>query len=78
MSGKPNANAWAAKPPPNRIPPIPSRRRRDMTRVSWAWLSWTRPADAAPKDARKAIVSTLTWNSSMILRKIRGSRNAWA
>src|ERR1035437_4848779 len=36
------------------------------------------PDDAAPNAARNAIVSTLTLNSSMILRKISGSRNAWA
>ena len=30
------ANAWAAKPPPNRRPPAPSRVRRETIRVSAA------------------------------------------
>ncbi len=28
------ASAWSAKPPPNRIPPAPSSRRREKRRVS--------------------------------------------
>ncbi len=72
------ANAWRANPPPNRIPPMPSRWRRDATRVRPAYVSWTIPDRKAPIAARKAMVSTLTPNSSMIATKISGRRTAWA
>ena len=66
--GKPEANAWATNPPPNNRPPAPRRRRRETRRVSDAKLSCTIPAAKAPPAARKAIVSTPTWKSSVICR----------
>ncbi len=76
--GKPVASAWAMNPPPNRIPPTPSSRRRETRRVSSAKLSWTIPDANAPIAARNAIVSTPTPNSSMMARNISGNTTAWA
>jgi len=66
--GKPEANAWATKPPPKSSPPAPSKALRETRRVNEAKLIWTMPAANAPPAARKAIVSTPTWNSSVIFR----------
>ena len=46
------ASAWAANPPPNRSPPVPSRTRREKIRVSDANDSWTMPETIAPNEAR--------------------------
>ena len=75
---KPVASACAANPPPNRRPPRPSSRRRDTRRVSSAYDSWTRPEANAPTAASTATAPTPTPNSSMIARKMSGSRTAKA